>query len=166
LRELTASGCTNCGSTTLVKFAPARFRCAYCGTTRAQEERVLERIRCSRCGVDNERFASYCKMCGAALTTRWRPVSSGRIDPAVVSILCTVLGLLFVPVAGGVLGVVLGHRALRQAQAGGGSEELARIAIAAGWIGIVLSLVPVCLGLGTWGVGTCASLFDALVEVR
>ena len=166
MRELTVPSCPNCGSSSFVKVAPARSGCAYCGTTRAQAERTLEWIRCARCGADNERSASYCKMCGAALTVRWRAASSGRIDPAVVSILCTVAGLLFFPVVGGVVGVVLGHRALGQARAGGGSEELARIAIAVGWIGVMLSLVPACLGLGTWGVGACASLFDVLVEVR
>ena len=163
--------CPNCGSTDLDEIGPRKHRCAYCGTVLTARERTPDRVRCPRCGSDNARGDRYCKQCGAALA-RALPIDLTRTDPALVSIIATVVGSLFIPLLGGVLGLVLGYRALRQARAGGGgsgSEKLAKAAVVAGWIGVAFTALPLCAIVGISGVqlgySICNGLFEAITDI-
>jgi hypothetical protein len=171
LSDASFVACPNCGSTDFDEIGPHKHRCAYCGTVLRTRERTPDRVRCPRCGSDNTRGDRYCKQCGAALA-RAMPIGLTRIDPALLSIIATVMGLLFIPLLGGVLGLILGYRALRQARAGGGasgSEELARAAVVVGWIGVAFTVLPLCAIVGISGVqlgySLCNGLFEALTDI-
>ena len=77
--------CPNCGGTELVEVGPEERRCAYCGSVVSQQAR----LRCPRCGLDNERVAHYCNQCGLALT-KWMAPERPKRDLAVISIVATV----------------------------------------------------------------------------
>lgn len=73
-----------------------------------------------------------------------RPATRPQRDPALTSILVTIIGSLFVPLLGAAVGFFLAYRALREARAGrGGGERLARAAVVVGWCGIALVSVPI-----------------------
>jgi uncharacterized membrane protein len=163
--------CPNCGSTDFGEIGPHKHRCAYCGTVLTSHERTPDPVRCPRCGSDNARGDRYCKQCGAALA-RALPIDLTRTDPALVSIVATVMGSLFIPLLGGVLGLILGYRALRQARAGGGasgSEKLAKAAVVVGWIGVASTVLPLCAIVGISGVqlgySICDGLFEAITDI-
>ena len=163
--------CPNCGSTDFSEIGPHKHRCAYCGTVLTSRERTPDLVRCPRCGSDNARGDRYCKQCGAALA-RTTPIDLTRTDPALVSIIVTVVGALFMPLLGGVLGLVLGYRALRQARAGNGgsrSEKLAKAAVVVGWIGVAFTVLPLCAIVGISGVqlgySICNGLFEAITDI-
>jgi predicted RNA-binding Zn-ribbon protein involved in translation (DUF1610 family) len=171
LSDVSFVECPNCGSTEFVEITPHKHRCAYCGTVLTSRERAPDLVRCPRCGSDNARGDRYCKQCGAALY-RATPIDFTRTDPALVSIIATVMGSLFMPLLGGVLGLVLGYRALRQARAGGGgsgSEKLAKAAVVVGWIGVAFTVLPLCMMVGVSGAqlgySICEGLFDALSNI-
>jgi RNA polymerase subunit RPABC4/transcription elongation factor Spt4 len=167
--------CPNCGSTRFVHFAPNRRECAYCGTLlelpRRPETAARTMIRCVRCGTNNEPDARYCASCGATLSVLlW---GRGRqLDPAVLSLLVTVVGSMFVPLGGAILGLILGYRALREARAGedaGQGKRMATIAVTVGWLFIAFSVVPLCIGVASWGVPlgftVCEGLFGAVSDM-
>jgi predicted RNA-binding Zn-ribbon protein involved in translation (DUF1610 family) len=171
LSDVSVLECPNCGSTDFRELGPHKHRCAYCGTVLTVRERTPDRVRCPRCGSDNARGDRYCKQCGAALA--WAmPIGLTRTDPALVSIIATVMGLLFIPLLGGVLGLILGYRALRQARAGGGaagSEKLAKAAVVVGWIGVASTVLPLCAIVGISGAqlgySLCNGLFKAITDI-
>ena len=160
--------CPNCGSTDLVEITPNKRRCAYCGTILTSYETRPDLVKCPRCGFDNERGDRYCNNCGAVLAGWVAVEMMKKTDPAIISIVATVAGLVVFPIGGAILGLVLGYRALRQARAGGkgaGSERLARTAIIVGWIGIALNVLPLFMILGVSGVQAACSLCDGLFEM-
>jgi hypothetical protein len=145
-----------------VEVGPNELKCAYCGSAVSQDTGV----RCPRCGLDNERGAHYCSQCGLALT-KWTSPERPKRDLALISIGATVVGSLFVPVGGAILGLFLAYKAREQARAAGGwsgSEELARIAIAVGWIGLGVSLLPLCLFPVMMGGEMVSSLCGGLMR--
>ena len=171
MSDVSVLECPNCGSTDFCDIGPHKHRCAYCGTVLTVRDRTPDRVRCPRCGSDNARSDRYCKQCGAALA-RTLPVDLTRADPALVSIIATVVGSLFMPLLGGVLGLILGYRALKQARAGGGesgSEKLAKTAVVVGWIGVAFTVLPLCAIVGISGVqlgySLCNGLFEALTDI-
>ena len=94
-------------------------------------------------------------------------IQISKIDLAVISLIATFFGSMFIPLVGPVAGLILGYRALRDARAGGekkGSEKLARVAIGAGWIVIATSVLPVCLFPGMVGIQWC-SICEGLFEM-
>jgi uncharacterized membrane protein len=164
--DVSLVACPNCGSTDFSEIGPHKHRCAYCGTVLTARERTPDRVRCPRCGSDNARGDRYCKQCGAALA-RAMPIGLTRTDPALVSIITTVAGSLFIPLLGSVLGLILGYRALRQARAGGeasGSEKLAKAAVVVGWISVALTVLPLCAIVGISGAQLGYSICDGLFE--
>lgn len=81
-----------------------------------------------------------------------------------VSIVVTVVGTMMLSFIGGALGLYLAYKALREAQESGQSEQLARIAVGIGWISVILSVLPMCLGFGVWGMGICSSTGGAIFD--
>ena len=166
MSEVSAWGCSNCGSPDFVDVAPNKRRCAHCGSIFTLRETPAVVVKCLRCGFDNEPEARYCSNCGAPLGG-WAPPERKKLDPATVSIMVTVFGFLVFPVGGAIVGLVLGYKALRDAQESGGrtgSEKLARTAIYVGWGGIALSVLPLCLFVGMSGVGWGCSLIEELFQ--
>lgn len=163
--------CPNCGGTNFAEIVPNKHRCAYCGTVLTTPERAPDRVTCPHCGFENERGDRYCNRCGIALAGQgW--IRGLKSDPAYVSILVTAVGTFIVPLLGGVVGLILGYKALREARASdgkSGSEKLARTAVVVGWAGVALSVLPVCLILSASGaqvgLSACSGLFDAVLDM-
>jgi hypothetical protein len=167
--------CPNCGGTDFTEIAPNKHRCVYCGTvltSRKAPETKPEPVRCPRCGFENERGDRYCNNCGRALLS-WLPAKLREADPAVISIIATVVGsfMLPIPFAGAALGLYLAYKALRDARDSGGtssSEKLAKFAIVIGWCGIAYGMLPLCLLVGgptAQGIcSACNSLFETLSD--
>jgi rubredoxin/uncharacterized membrane protein len=168
--EVSVFECPNCGGTDFAQLTQSRRRCAYCGTVLTSREVKLEVVRCTRCGFDNERGDRYCNNCGGSLV-RWVPTTKPkkRMDPALVSILVSVVGSLFIFMGGPILGLVLGYRALREARVGGGGdrpERRAKTAVVVGWIVLASTVLPFCLSAMMpgveWGCSACQGFFEEL----
>jgi hypothetical protein len=160
--------CPNCGSGDFGEIAPNKHRCAYCGTIITSPGRPPDRVWCPQCGFENERGGRYCNQCGTALAGP-APVRSTRLDPALVSIIVTVAGSMFVPLTGAIIGLILAYKARRDIQTDGGqgrSEKLARTAVIVGWGGVALGALPLCLMVtasgAQMGITVCGDLFHAL----
>ena len=170
MSDVSSLECPNCGSTDFDQIALNKQRCAYCGTVLMTREETGDQVRCLRCGSRNDLEASYCRNCGAALVA-WSPVRRAKADPALVSIIVTVAGSFVVPIAGAVVGLILGYKALREARAGEtqrGSEKLARTAVIVGWVFVVFGVVPLCMVVVMpgvqLGVSACEELAQMLME--
>jgi len=168
LSEMHVLECPNCGSGDFCEIAPNRHRCAYCGTIMTSRDSPPDRVRCPQCGFENERGDRYCNQCGVALMGP-APARSTRRDPALVSIIVTVAGSMFVPLMGAIIGLILAYKALRDARADGGqarSEKLARTAVIVGWGGVAFGVLPLCLMVtasgAQMGITVCGDLFHAL----
>lgn len=166
--------CPNCGSTTFSEVASSKQQCTYCGTVLKladveQAEAALDLVTCYRCGFDNPQDARYCNNCGVPLMGAAALFERLKKSPATVSILVSVFGSLFIPLVGAVVGLVLAYRARHQAQAGRGSEKLARTAVIVGWSFLALGLAPFFLVLVSSGVQVgytcCDNLINAVLNV-
>ena len=158
--------CPNCGGTNFVEVAPNKRRCEYCGSILTPFETPSALVKCPRCGFENERGARYCNQCGLAMN-KWRSRASSRTDPAIVSIIATIGGSLFVPIGGAILGLILAYKALKEARAShgrSGSEGLAKTAVAIGWIALAMSALPLCMFPmmigGQFGRSLCGGLLE------
>jgi predicted small integral membrane protein len=86
-----------------------------------------------------------------------------KIDPAIISMLVTLLGFFCFPVASAYLGFLLGGMALHKARAGGGgSEKLAKIAVIVSFACMLLS-ASVCMAFAI--VGTGYELYELVYEL-
>ena len=81
--------------------------------------------------------------------TRRRPsagtvsVPSGlKKDPALGSILVTVIGSAFVPIAAPIVGLVMAYKARREARARGEVSKLSGAAVLIGWLGLAATVFP------------------------
>ncbi len=164
--------CPNCGSTDLVETERNKHQCTYCGTVLATRAIKPDLVKCPRCGFDNERGDRYCNNCGKVLVS-WAPViaESTKMDPAILSIIVSVVGSFFIPFGGPIVGLILGYKALKDARDGGmgeKSEKRAKVAIVVGWFIIVSSILPLCLAMGTpvvqSGCTFCEELLDKLLN--
>lgn len=161
--------CPNCGGTDFARLTQNRRRCVYCGTVLTSREVKPEVVRCTRCGFDNERGDRYCNNCGASLVS-WAPVArTKKMDPALLSIIVSVVGALFIFMAGPIVGLVLGYRALREARASGAGdrrERRAKAAVVVGWIVLASTVLPFCLSAMMpgveWGCSACQGFFEEL----
>jgi DNA-directed RNA polymerase subunit RPC12/RpoP len=138
--------CPNCGGTNFEDITPSRHRCVYCGTvlTSRELEKSPDLARCPYCGYENVRGVRYCNQCGKTLTG-WLTTFFKNSDPAVVSIIVTVVGtfVLPLPLVGAIIGLVLGYKALKSAREGGGnSEKLAKSAVIVGWVVLACTILP------------------------
>jgi uncharacterized membrane protein/predicted RNA-binding Zn-ribbon protein involved in translation (DUF1610 family) len=167
--EVSVFECPNCGGTDFAQLTQNRRKCAYCGTVLTLRETKPKVVRCPRCGFDNERGDRYCNNCGRPLVS-WSPVTKAkRMDPALLSIIVSVVGSLFIFLGGPAVGLVLGYRALREARASGGGDRLerrAKAAVVVGWIVLASTVLPLCLSLlmpgVQWGCSACQGLFEEL----
>ena len=175
MNDVSILECPNCGSTDLIKVKQNKHRCAYCGTVLTEKSQVAAAPRadkCPRCGFENERGDRYCNDCGRPLVKMTAPIGRSKktgISPANLSILVSIVGSLFIPFGGPVLGLILGYKALGDARDGGKgekSEKQAKTAIAIGWAIVAFSLVMMCIAMGMptvqSGCSMCQSLFDEL----
>jgi len=159
--------CPNCGSSSFVQIAPRRYECTYCGTmlTLPDEETKAERVVCPHCGGLNERSDRYCNSCGRLL--KGLTLKGRKIDPALLSIIVTIGGSLFVPLGAAVVGLILGYKALRDTRARPGQEQrerLARAAVVTGWIVLASSVLPLCAVGSMSGVRGICSLWERVLE--
>jgi uncharacterized membrane protein len=168
--EVSVFECPNCGSTDFAQLTQNRRRCAYCGTILTSREVKPEIVRCARCGFDNERGDCYCNNCGGSLVS-WAPAAKAkkRMDPALLSIIVSVVGSFFIFMAGPIVGLVLGYRALREARASGGGDKLegrAKAAVVVGWFVLASTVLPFCLSAMMpgvqWGCSACQGFFEEL----
>jgi len=136
--------CPNCGGTHFTATEQNSQRCEYCGTVLEPAQPVTRIGECPRCRFKNEPDARYCSECGLALG-KWTPNQKSKLDPAVISIAATIIGSMFVPVGGAILGLFLAYKAREQARSTQGSRDMARIAILVGWIGLGIFIIPMCL---------------------
>jgi hypothetical protein len=165
LSEVNFRTCPNCGSTDFVEIAPRQRQCTYCGTTLTlpepkSSETTHVLVKCPYCGFDNERDNRYCNNCGRRLAP--------KRDPAVTSMVVTIVGFFAFPIVSAVAGLVLGYKALREARAGGGgSEKLARIAVIVGWIGLASPFCLMMTAMGAqFGYSLCGVLIQMLSDIR
>jgi hypothetical protein len=148
--EFASSGtldCPNCGAARFFRSDRGSQICDHCGTEPETTGSGSGFALFPACHSTNEMVARCCRECGLALDMR-RPDQTKRLDLAAISIAATVIGSMFVPVVGPILGLFLAHKARDQARATGkvsGSAELARIAIPVGWVGLGVTLVAMCL---------------------
>jgi ribosomal protein L34E len=165
--------CPNCGGADFEDVTPSRHRCVYCGTvlTSREPERPPDLVKCSHCGYENARGARYCNRCGKRLLG-WLIDFFKNSDPAVISIIVTVVGTAVIPLplVGAILGLVLGYKALKSAREGeGNSEKLAKWAVGVGWVVLACTILPLCLVFGSSGVqatySTCDGLSGGLLDM-
>ncbi len=156
--------CPNCGGADFVEIAPRKRQCAYCGATLTlpeikPSETTLVLIKCPYCGFENERGNRYCNNCGRRLAL--------KRDPAITSMVVTIVGFFAFPIVSAVVGLVLGYKSLREARAGGGgSEKLARIAVIVGWLGLASPLcLTVTAGGAQFGYSLCGVLIQMLSDI-
>jgi len=168
--------CPNCGSTDLVEIKRNKHRCTYCATVLTEKNQAVvvpsAKKKCPRCGFANERGDRYCNDCGKPLVRIATSIGKSKktgISPANLSILVSIVGSLFIPFGGPVLGLILGYKALgdaRNGEQGEKSERQAKTAIAIGWAIVAFSLVMMCIAMGMptvqSGCSMCQSLFDEL----
>ena len=168
--------CPNCGGSDFAEIAPRKHRCVYCGTVLTEPEVVRDgaerTVVCPRCGFENERGDLYCNNCGRALVDGLVRQERGKMDPAVLSILATIVGSMIIPFGGPILGLYLGYKALKDARAGGAgkrSESLAKAALVIGWGVVAFQFFFVCMALfmpsAQWGCSLCQELFDKVTQV-
>ncbi len=181
MNDVSILECPNCGSTDLAEIKQNKHQCAYCGTVLTERKQVVvaprrvaytEQTKCPRCGFANERGLRYCNNCGRPLVRMATSIGRSKktgISPANLSILVSIVGSLFIPFGGPVLGLILGYKALGDARDGGKgekSEKQAKTAIAIGWAIVAFSLVMMCIAMGMpamqSGCSMCQSLFDEL----
>jgi hypothetical protein len=165
MSDITFWECPNCGGSDFVEITPHKHRCAYCGTVLTVHEPKAEpdTVTCPRCGSENERNARYCGNCGKTLG--WT-LALGKIDPAIISIIVTVVGSSFLPIGAAILGLILGYRTLRETRAGvEGNEKLAKAAVVVGWIGLAYTALPFCVVLGGIWVEIVSGIIDGLVDI-
>ena len=162
--------CPNCGSGDFREIAPNKHRCAYCGTIMTSSGRPPDRVRCPQCRFENERGDRHCNQCGAALAGPARARST-RLDPALVSIIVTVAGSMFVPLMGAIVGLILAYKALRDVRADdrqARSERLARTAVIVGWGGVAVGVLPLCLMVtasgAQMGITVCGDISQAVMD--
>ena len=170
MSEMYVLECPNCGSGEFDEIAPNKHRCAYCGTIMTSPGRPPDRVRCPQCGFENERGDRYCNQCGVALAGPARARST-RLDPALVSIIVTVAGSMFLPLMGAIVGLILAYKALRDARADGGQaskEKLARTAVIVGWGGVAVGVLPLCLMVtasgAQMGIALCGDVSQAVMD--
>ena len=163
--------CPNCGGTEFVDIRPHKHRCAYCGTVLTTPETAPEVVKCPRCGFENERGDRFCNNCGRTLVSWVRWGEGKKADPAVISIIVTLVGSMFIPFAAAIVGLFLGYRALKDARAGDEGEKqgkLARAAVVIGWMVLASSILPLFVAVGMpalqWTCSTCNELFLELGE--
>ena len=167
--------CTGCGGSDLTEVETGRLRCAYCGrslmarpASEAQSEPADEPRKttaCYRCDSDNDVDALYCSRCGSQLTGLQAFFGRLKGNPAVVSMLVSLLGTLSFPPLGALIGLLLAYRALRHARGGlSVDEKTARLAVVVGWAGLALSALPLCL-FATWsGAQMGLTLFENVMR--
>jgi hypothetical protein len=87
-------------------------------------------------------------------------------DPAVVSILVTVIGSFLLSIIGPVVGLYLGYKALAGARSIGDvrGEKSARTAIAVAWIFIAFNGLSLCLPIGLFGLRTVSALIAEVLQ--
>ncbi len=165
--------CPNCGGTNFEDITPSRHRCVYCGTVLTSREpgESPDLVRCPHCGYENARGARYCNRCGKRLLG-WLTVFFHDADPAVISIIVTLVGTAVIPLplVGAIIGLVLGYKALKSAREGGGnSEKLAKWAVIIGWVVLACTILPLCLVFGGSSVqvtyNTCDGLSRGLLDM-
>ncbi len=141
--------CPNCGSSEFVEVPPDKRKCAYCGSILRVPDIRGEWVVCPRCGAYHRRGMHYCPQCKASVAKlKWgrRP----KIDPAVVSLLVTTLGTLFLLFIGPIVGLILAYKARDQARltdGWSGSESMAQTAIRVGWAVLAVMILVLCLGV-------------------
>jgi uncharacterized membrane protein len=163
------SNCPNCGSSAFEEVAPDRKRCMYCGTVLKVHKPPPGPVTCPHCGFENERGDRYCSNCGQSLLS-WTPVKEiNKLDPALLSIIVSLAGSFIMPPIGGIVGLVLGYRALKDAQNRGMGEEAekrAKAAVVVGWVvlGAMAALPCSMAGMSgvRWGCSLCNRMFDEL----
>ena len=146
----------NCGGSDFVEISAHKHRCAYCGTALTVHEPKAESVlvTCPHCGSENERGDRYCNNCGKTLG--WT-LAVGKIDPAII--ITTVVGSSFLPIGAAILGLILGHKALREARAGGEGNEVI------GWIGLAYTALPFCILLGGIWAEIASEIINGLIDI-
>jgi hypothetical protein len=157
--------CPNCGGADFTEIVPGRYRCAYCGSILGVREVKPPAVDCPHCRFKNERGDRYCHNCGKPLTS-WALEQGGVRDPAVVSILVTVVGSLFLSVIGPIVGFFLGYKALAQARSIGDvrGEKLARTAVTIAWAFIAFNGLSLCLSVGVFGLQAVSALIAEILQ--
>jgi hypothetical protein len=133
--------------------------------TLPDDETRPERVVCPYCGALNERGDHYCNSCGRLL--KGLTLTGKKIDPALLSIIVTIGGSLFVPLGGAIAGLVLGYKALKDVRTRPGQEQgerLARAAVVIGWIVLASSVLPLCAFGSMSGVRSICSLWEGVLE--
>ncbi len=74
---------------------------------------------------------------------------------AIIAIICSILGLMGVPIVGSVLGIVLGQIAKKDISNSQGTQtgdSIAKVAIVIGWVGVILVVgVMILFFIFIWG---------------
>lgn len=163
--------CPNCASTDFEQVDVARYRCTYCGaclSTSSQpppppplpREAAPPPVKCPRCGHENAFGDQFCNNCGRVLVGK--VTGSSKLDPAVISVIVSLVGNAIFPVIGAVIGLFLGYRALKEATTPE-MEKRARLAIGLGLLILALSIVMMCLAMARpaleFGWLTCQGLY-------
>jgi DNA-directed RNA polymerase subunit RPC12/RpoP len=162
--EIGSWKCPNCGGNDFAEIASNKYRCAYCGSMLRVREVKPASVDCPHCGFKNEREARYCNQCGQTLVS-WR-LYPGRRDPAITSILVTVIGAFVVPLISTFAGLYLGYKALAEARANWDSnaEKTAKLAVMIGWLFIGFSVLPVCLAFGGTGAQAMCVFMNEMLQ--
>jgi hypothetical protein len=134
-------------------------------------------MNCPHCDAPNPDEATTCRECGRPLPETAPSGREGRpapstgsplktADTAIASLICGILGWSFLPFAGAVLAVILGHMAkvdIRQSEGRLGGDSLATLGLLLGYanlalaaLGIIFLVFLTALGIAIpIGIGIC-----------
>ncbi len=94
---------------------------------------------------------------------QYPPPAPQTSSTALIGLIASILGFFMLPVVGSIVGIVAGNSARNEIRNRPGQltgEGMAQAAVILGWIGLVLAVGGVCLGLlffgGALGIGACA----------
>jgi hypothetical protein len=101
---------------------------------------------CANCGRELSPAAIACPNCGhPGPAAASRPAGAGKRTEgfAIASIVCSITSFFLVPVIGGILGITFGRIARKRIAENPtlGGDEVARVGIILGWIGLGLSVL-------------------------
>lgn len=83
---------------------------------------------------------------------------------AMVSLGTSIAAFFIIPVLGSVIGVITGNMAKKEIQGSGGAiagENLAKLGVTIGWVGIALDVIGICCGFITFALPIFGSILIA-----
>ena len=175
--------CSYCGTVFTTTEEPLEYvRCQSCGF-----DNKIGNTFCSRCGArlgpapaaeDNPEVPvspprldtdwsaprSQPTLPDRSWTAPTAPPRKQKQNPAVASILVTVIGSMFVPIGAPIVGLFMAYKAGREMRARGENPRLATIAVFVGWAGLAVSVFPMLAMVLAQFFNAFSSIIEAMLR--